>query len=56
MVEYYFGIYDSKAAASAGKARARNTHPEAENLTIVRRSGYSVKVKLPRKTKRTGNS
>ena len=53
MATYLFGIYDSKAAASAGKARARNAYPGAEKLTIVRRVGYSVKVVLPRTKKKT---
>lgn len=50
--EYYFGMYGNKAEASAGKARARNAYPEAEKLTIVRKAGYSVKVKLPSKAKK----
>jgi len=56
MAEYFFGIYDSKAAASAGKVRARNAYPDAEKLTIVRKSAYSVKVKLPSRAKRKRNS
>ena len=48
----YFGIYDTKVAASVAKIRARNAYPEAKKLTIVRRVGYSIKADLPRKGKR----